>query len=45
MTKPMPSLLRARNADEHARVTYAELFFDLVDWRSARRAHHKLQQP
>ncbi|MCA0355602.1 MAG: low temperature requirement protein A [Proteobacteria bacterium] len=30
MTKTTPSLLRARNADEHARVTYAELFFDLV---------------
>ena len=30
MSKKTPSLLRARNADEHARVTYAELFFDLV---------------
>lgn len=30
MTKTAPSLLRPRNAEEHARVTYAELFFDLV---------------
>ncbi len=30
MAKTVPSLLRPRNADEHARVTYAELFFDLV---------------
>lgn len=30
MTDPKTPLLRKRRADEHARVTYAELFFDLV---------------